>query len=451
MSDDPIRRETAGPPEPAAGARSPDPSGQRGPRGPSRGWVRGGSWVLVGLLVTAGLGVGAYAAWNALHEEQTAPDFTLTSTGYENGTQGPPVVFNLTDYRGQTVLLDFMGVTCASCRILTDQVLLPLHERYGNRTDFVIVSIDVWAGRFGETEEELVELQKSEGTPWRHALDTDGVFTKYKTFELPKVTIIDPAGRIVFDGIGIPPVDRVDAAIQSSFQGDAESVPILTVGILGLAFIAGVASVFSPCSIGLLPAYLGFLLRDDPGAARGRRERRAIGGGLATTGGIVTVYAAIAVLLALFGPSLRPYVPFLAPIVAVLLIVLGILMFAGFDWGVVTRGLGVGQADGRRGFFVFGLGYGIAAFGCTGPVFVPILLAAFLEGTLTGIAAFALYTVAVAVVVITAAILVAAGRRGALNAIQARSAVISKISAALLVAAGAYLLWFSWTSNQGLL
>ncbi len=430
-----------GEPEAPAG---PEP---RGPR--SRALVLA-AWAFAGLLIAGGIGFGAYVGWNSLHSEQAAPDFTLTSTGYENGTQGEPVVFNLTDYRGQTVLLDFMGVTCASCRILTDQVLLPLHERYGNRTDFVIISIDVWAGRFGETEEELIKLQKSEGAPWRHALDTDGVFTKYKTFELPKISIIDPQGRIVFDGIGIPPIQRVDEALQASFAGQAEEVPILTVGILGLAFIAGVASVFSPCSIGLLPAYLGFLLRDDPAQAKSRRERRAIGGGLATTGGIVTVYAAIAVLLAAFGPALRPYVPFLSPVVAILLIALGLLMFAGFDWSVLTRRLPV-SADGRRGFFAFGIGYGTAAFGCTGPVFVPILLAAFLEGTLTGVAAFALYTVAVAVVVIGAAVLVAAGRRGALNAIQARTAVISKISAALLVAAGAYLLWFSWTSNQGLL
>ncbi len=444
MSDDSGRGATMGP-----GA----PQSPGGPAGATRrrSRLRAASWGLVALLVAAGLGVGAYAAWNSLHSEQTAPDFTLTSTGFENGTQGAPVVFNLTDYRGQTVLLDFMGVTCSSCRILTDQVLFPLHERYGNRTDFVIVSVDVWAGRFGETEEELIKLQQSEGTPWRHALDTDNVFTKYKTYELPKITVIDPAGRIVFDGIGIPPLGRVDAAVQESFVGQAEAVPVLTVGILGLAFIAGVASVFSPCSIGLLPAYLGFLLRDDPAEARLRRERRAIAGGLATTGGIVTVYAAIAVLLAVFGSALRPYVPLLAPVVAVLLIVLGILMFAGFDWSILTRRIGVGQADGRRGFFVFGIGYGTAAFGCTGPVFVPILLAAFLEGTLTGVAAFALYTVAVAAVVITAAILVAAGRRSALNAIQARTAVISKISAALLVAAGAYLLWFSWTSNRGFL
>ncbi|MGB0653323.1 MAG: hypothetical protein ACPGQL_09005 [Thermoplasmatota archaeon] len=422
-----------------------------------------GLWVTLLVVVAA---TGGYSAWSAVHEPAgLAPDFTLTSTGYENGVQGEPVEFSLADYRGQTVLLDLMGVTCASCRILTAQVLEPLQERYGNRTDFVILSVDVWAGQFGESREELIALQEEEGVPWRHALDTDGVLLKYGAFELPKITLIDPEGRIVYDAIGIPPLDRVDAVVRSSFTGEAEAVEVVAVGVLGLALLAGLASAFSPCSVGLLPAYLGFLLTDQSRAtaaptgasagtpsaagtgASGRRYGRAIAGGLATAAGIVSVYAVIAVLLWLAGPALRPYVRYLAPTVAVLLVALGLMMLAGFDWNRLVARLGGNQADGRRGFYAFGIGYGTAAFGCTGPIFVPILLAAFVEGTLTGFAAFGLYTAAVAGLVLVAALLVAAGRQGMLRAFLSRTRVINKISAALLVAAGAYLLWFSATSN----
>jgi len=410
-----------------------------------------GMWLV--LLTVLGAAAGG-SAWRASHVVlEEAPAFGLRSTGYEDGRLGDPVAFTLEEYRGRTVLLDMMAVLCTSCRTLTAEVLLPLHERYGQDPDFAILSIDVWAdpetggSSAGETREELVRLQREEGAPWRHALDTDDVWRKYSATSLPQVFLVDPQGRIVYAAAGLPPLEEVDAAVRASLEGRGEAVPVLQVGLVGAALVAGAASFFSPCSVGLIPAYMGFLLHGAQGAPVAVRARRTLRGGLLTAAGIVTVYALLAgALWALSaagqGPWMRAQVPRLVPVMGGLLVVIGALMLFGGAWDRVARRLGMGRIDGRRGFYAFGLGYGLAAFGCTGPVFLPILVAGFVAGPLPGFAALLAYTLAVAALVLYAAALVAGGEGPRLRRLLSHTRAVTRVSAVLMMAAGAYLLVF---------
>ncbi len=405
-------------------------------------------WLSLALVVAVPLGVSVV---DFLYDVAgPAPDFTLTSTGYEDGVQGENVTFHLSDYQGKTVLLDFMAVTCTSCRILTDEVLKPVYDEYGGRDDFVILSVDTWAdpetgsATFGgETWSELVALQKSEDVPWRHALDTDKVYLKYTAIALPKIVLVNPEGAIVLEKTGIPPLADVTDAIDESLAGTSQGISVLRVGLLGLAVVAGVASFFSPCSVGLLPAYLGFLLQ---GSER-RSGAQTLRAGLTTALGVVTVYGGLALLFWIldmvgYGAALRNALPRFAPVVGGLLIVLGVLMFFKVSWDWLARRIGLGHVDGRRGFYAFGVGYGLAAFGCTGPIFLPLLLAGFLEGPGVGFAVFALYALSIASFILVAAGLVASGQQTRLRTLLSNTGWITKASALLLVGAGLYLLWF---------
>lgn len=399
--------------------------------------------VLVVLLVAA----GGFTAYSALFVSGAqVSDFTLTSTGYENGTFGNETEFSLSDYEGEVVVLDFMGVTCSSCRILTKQVLEPLQEEFGHRDDFQIVSVDVWAGQLGETKEELIDLQVEEDIPWRHALDTDDVLQKYSVTSLPRYMVIGPEQQVVFDHTGVGGLQGARQAVMDAYTGDAATVDLVQVGLLGMAFVAGLASFFSPCSVGLLPAYLGFLMNQKgaPGEMPAARARRTVFGGLATGAGIVTAYAVLAVLFWIFSDQLRPYIPVLSPAVAVALIIFGALMLVGFDWSWLTRRLGVGKIDGRRGFYVFGIGYGVAAFGCTGPVFLPILFGGFTAGVGVGFSVFAIYAMTLTGFVLFAAYLVSTGQQSRLRGILSHTKAVTVVSALLLIGAGAYILWFDY-------
>ncbi|MHB8632867.1 MAG: TlpA family protein disulfide reductase, partial [Thermoplasmatota archaeon] len=180
-----------------------------------------GSWLLLAALLALPLGA---TLWNGLPRTGVAPPFTLLSTGYEGGHAGPPVPFNLSSYRGHTVVLDLMAVSCTSCRVLTREVLLPLSHTH---PDVSLLSIDIWSdprwGALGETNGSLVALQHLEGATWRHALDTDQVGQKYGVTALPRLVVVDPAGRIVLSRTGTPALASVEAAVAAATAGSARA------------------------------------------------------------------------------------------------------------------------------------------------------------------------------------------------------------------------------------
>ncbi len=409
------------------------------------------------------LGVGGYAVYQSgLQTIDAAPDFTLTSTGYENGTQGNGTVFSLSDYRGKTVLLDFMAVLCDACRKVEALVLEPLWEEKRNDTSFVLLSVDTWAdpdtGQTftfgGETNERLAQFQKDHGHDWRHALDTDDVWQKYSAVAIPKIAVIGPEGQIVKEWTGIPALEDVRAVVARSQAGEASAGEVFRLDLppalllVGLALVAGGASFFAPCSVGLIPAYMGFLLRGAEQQDAAHRTMTTLRAGLLTAAGIVSVYAVLAIglwILGLLGynQAIQNSLPVLAPVIAVILIVFGVLMLFKVSWDWLAKRMGLGTLDGRRGFYTFGAGYGLAAFGCTGPIFLPVLLAGFLEGAVTGFFVFLAYALAIAAFVFVAAVLVATGHQTGLRKMLAKTDIITKVSAVLIIAAGAYLLWYA--------
>lgn len=395
-----------------------------------------GGW----LAILAILGTAAIVSLTGDRHAGPAPDFTLTSTGYEAGVQGDPVRFSLSDYRGKVVVLDFMAVTCTSCRAVTESVLKPLHERH---PDVVILSVDTWSdpgsGNVfgGETDADLVRLQQDTQVPWRHARDTDHVYRTYTAWSLPKVAVVDPDGQLVYAKVGAQSLDRVEAAVAAARLGDAASLPSLRLGVLGFAAVAGLACLVTPCGIGLLPAYLALLLED--GARHpAARATRALAGGVSAALGIALVYVLLAGVAWASADALRAAMPWLGPMLGLTLFVLGAAALAGADWSVLTRRLGL-RLDGRRGFLAFGAAYAVAGFACTGPLFLPLLLEAFGIGAATGVAALALYTGTVAVAVVAAALLVAWGEEALLRRVLRRAAALHRVGAAILALGGLYL------------
>jgi cytochrome c-type biogenesis protein len=403
-------------------------------------------WLGLGLVLAVAAGATLSSEWRS---QGPAPEFALVSTGYENGTMGEPVAFRLSDYRGKTVVLDFMAVACTTCRTVTDDVLKPLAAE---QPDVVILSIDTWSdpgsgNAFGgESDSDLVKLQKRTEVPWRHARDTDQVYVKYAAVSLPKLAVVDPDGQLVYVKTAAQGLDDLDEAVRAAGLGASQPIPALRVGLLGLAFIAGLACVFTPCGIGLLPAYVGLLLERGGTSSAPARVGRALAGGAQAALGIVAVYAALAALFWAFGAALRPFLPWLAPVLGLGLAVLGALALRGAGWEFLRPGAGVGglggRLDAKAGFTAFGAAYGLAGFACTGPLFLPILLAGFVEGAATGLAAFGLYTVAVAGVVVAIATLVAAGQQTRLGPLLAGARWMHKASAAILLFGGLFVAWY---------
>ena len=411
------------------------------PRGTLRLWT--------GLLLVLAL-FAAGALYAAIPRVAEAPDFTVTTTGAEAGADGPQEI-RLSALRGRTVVLDLMAVACIPCREVTAEVLKPLAARHAG-DGLLILSIDTWADPAtgnafgGETVAALRGLQEREGAHWPHALDTDQVWRKYSAIGLPRVVVVGPDGRIAFDHQGVPALADVERAVASASAGAAATVPILGASLPALAALAGGASVLAPCCVGLVPAYFGLLLgraRDGSHGAAGRSRAAAVllGAG-ATFAGFLLVTVALAALVWLAGPWLAPLIPRLP-------LAVGLLLLAGGAWALLGRGLPgfarlASRIDGRRGFVAFGAGFGLAGFGCTAPVAIPLMVAGVAEGPGPAALLLAAYALAAGAVLVALAVAVAAGADGPLQRALRHSGRVQRSAAALVVLAGAYVAWKAW-------
>ena len=92
-----------------------------------------------------------------------APDFTLVDT--ENNT------FNLSDYRGELVLIEMMATWCGLCKNMADGALMAINNDIndGDLVDVRIISIGVDRD---ENNTDLKNLSIERGYHWQHAIDT---------------------------------------------------------------------------------------------------------------------------------------------------------------------------------------------------------------------------------------------------------------------------------------
>ena len=99
--------------------------------------------------------------------------------------------FNVSDYRGQVVVLDLMATWCLVC----EDEMEELSQLRAERPDVVIITITVDPT---ETDEMLSAYKENHNADWLFARDTDNVWLKYRDLYLPTLVFIDPQGRLSF-------------------------------------------------------------------------------------------------------------------------------------------------------------------------------------------------------------------------------------------------------------
>ena len=99
------------------------------------------------------------------------------------------------------------------------------------------------------------------------------------------------------------------------------------------------------------------------------------------------------------------------------------------------------------GLFLYGLGYGAAAAGCTAPIFIAVLVAALGAGLIFGLMVLILYNLVAAVLMISITIAIAHFGAGAAQKLSQYTEVIKKVSGLVLIVVGIYLIWFYYTAS----
>jgi len=126
-------------------------------------------------------------------------------------------------------------------------------------------------------------------------------------------------------------------------------------------------------------------------------------------------------------------------------------LYAGFGERVADRlQAGTGQR-GMRGYFVYGIAYGLASLSCTLPVFLAVMGSAVaLEGALAGALQFVLYALGMGLVISVLTLGVAFFKQAVLRYARKVLPYVQPASALLLLVAGAYIIYY-WLTLGGLL
>ncbi len=214
---------------------------------------------------------------------------------------------------------------------------------------------------------------------------------------------------------------------------------------LGFAFSAGLVASLNPCAFAMLPAFSAYYLGVDEERGGRRsplgRVTRGLAVGSAMTAGCVVVFAAIGTLVSLAGSGLLRYQDIVTVVVATALAGLGAWLAGGRELRVLVpnpiRGRG-GRDLLSAG--VYGVGYGLASLACTLPIFLIVVGAAFLQGSVAGgLVLFLAYSAGMGAIVIAVSLGTALFKGVVARFLRRALPHVQRLSGALLILAGTYL------------
>lgn len=220
---------------------------------------------------------------------------------------------------------------------------------------------------------------------------------------------------------------------------------------IGLAFAAGLVATVNPCGFAMLPAYLSYFMGLE-GAEEDEEQGASVGQAL-KVGGIVSlgflfVFGTTGLLINAGVRSIIDWIPYVALGVGVLMVLLGIAMFRGYELsiGFLKVQGGTGSRD-TKSVFTFGVSYALASLSCTLPVFLSVVVgsiatASFVSGFLTYIA----YGLGMSVLLMALTLAVAFAKQGLVTRLRSMLQHVQRISAVFLIVAGVYITWF-WADS----
>jgi cytochrome c-type biogenesis protein len=214
---------------------------------------------------------------------------------------------------------------------------------------------------------------------------------------------------------------------------------------LWLSFGSGLLAAVNPCGFVLLPTYLMYFLgvSGRPGTQRAT-VRRALLVSAALSAGFMTVFVIVGGISRLFTDWLNQNAKYLALLIGIALVILGIAMLFGYRLPFSTPKLETGKRDQTiASMYIFGLAYAIASIGCTiGPFSATVLGTIDTDGFFQGVVAIALYGIAMSLLITTLTVTLALAQGGLLKSLRTGMKYVETASAVVMILSGLYLSWY---------
>nr|MDP9460539.1 cytochrome c biogenesis protein CcdA [Actinomycetota bacterium] len=143
---------------------------------------------------------------------------------------------------------------------------------------------------------------------------------------------------------------------------------------------------------------------------------------------------------------LQRYLPLLTVLIGAVLVLLGILLLAG--WRLALPGLagrGMAPTGSWPSQFGFGVSFALASLSCTLAPFLAVTAGSLRAvGPVGVVGAFLVYALGMGTVVLVLSLAVALAQGSLVRSMRRAGAVLNRGSGALLVPAGAYVAWYGW-------
>ncbi len=208
------------------------------------------------------------------------------------------------------------------------------------------------------------------------------------------------------------------------------------------SFLQGVLAFFAPCAVALLPGYLSNLLRrDNENASKKKLLLRALTLGSLSMLGIAIVYAIGGALLFTLASVIKAYMVWVVITMGVLIIILGGFMLAGKDVSLPVHGPNARTNNAYLESFIFGIAYGIGAFGCLFPLFLLVATQAIAAGAI-GMTYILAYILGMAVFMLLFYILAVFAREFLQTQLRKVLPYVTRFSGTVLMLAGAYIIYY---------
>ncbi|GAA4955515.1 cytochrome c biogenesis CcdA family protein [Actinoplanes utahensis] len=209
---------------------------------------------------------------------------------------------------------------------------------------------------------------------------------------------------------------------------------------LTFALAAGLLAAFNPCGFALLPSFLLLLVSGPDGVLRALRLSAAM------TAGFVTVFGVAGVLIGVVTAPIQQHLPWLTVVIGAGLVLLGGWLLSGRELQMPVPRLTAGGPTGSLlGLYGYGASYAVASLSCTIAPFLAVTgLVSGSGNVLAGVGAFLAYGVGMGLVVGLLALLAALAQDTVVRRTRAVLPYVSRASGALLLLAGAYVVYYGW-------
>ena len=247
-------------------------------------------------------------------------------------------------------------------------------------------------------------------------------------------------------------IDSINFFVESLSGGAAGQIGGLgIIAPLGFAFGAGLAAAFNPCGFAMLPAYMGLYLgvgEDDDSSFISHIGKALLIGGSVTVG-FILLFAVAGAVIGLGARSVvGSILPWIGLGVGILLTLAGAWLLGGgklytaLAQQMAEKFGNPGQAN-IRGYFIFGLAYGLASLSCTLPIFLAVIGSSFASANIwAAFAQFILYALGMGAVIITLTLGIALFKGAMVGGMRKVMPYMQPIGTWLMLIAGTYIVFY---------